>query len=336
MTNKLTYSIDGKEIIYESTLIDIDTIHFYKKNPRIATIVSAHGELISDDTIDKNLWDKNETHRLKRQIEKDGGLIHPIIVYDGMVLEGNTRLCCYRHLYQDTKDDRWRSIKSHVIRDKLSTDNIYRILCNEHITGKVKWDAYDKANMFNKMKDEDGMKLEEIAEIACESTASISNKMRAYNLMVEHEVINKDQYSHFEQLVTNGGIREIKKNLDPEIETKVIKLIKKGTLTKAPDVRSIAAIYKHKEARKRVFQKGEDVDQVYYDLKAKAPMTDSPLIKEVESLTKRVKSLRREERDAIATSKKDVSTVEKLTKEMLHLCREMDIKIHVPKNMRKG
>lgn len=336
MTNKLTFSIGGREVIYESTLIDINTIHFYEKNPRVATIVSEHKGQISDDIIDKSLWDKDETHRLKRQIEKDGGLIHPIIVYHEMVLEGNTRLCCYRHLYQETKDNRWRSIKSHVILDKLSNEDIYRILCNEHITGKIKWDPYDKANMFCIMKDEEGMKLEEIAEIACESTSSISKKMRAYNLMVEHGVINKDQYSHFEQLVNSGEIQEIKKNQDPEIETKVITLIKKGSLKKAPDVRYIGPIYKHKEARKRVFQNGEDVEQVYYDLKAKAPMTDSPLIKEVESLTKRVNSLRREERDAIAKNKRDISTIEKLTKEMLNLCREMGIKIYVPKNMRKG
>lgn len=335
MTKKLTYSIGGREVVYESTLIDINTIHFYEKNPRVATIVSEHEGQISDDIIDKSLWDKNETHRLKRQIEMDGGLIHPIIVYDEMVLEGNTRLCCYRHLYQETKDNRWKSIKSHIILDKLSNEDIYRILCNEHITGKIKWDAYDKANMFCKMKNEERMKLEEIAEIACESTASISNKMRAYNLMVEHGVTNKDKYSHFEQLVTNGEIREIKTKQDPEIETKVITLIKGGTLKKAPDVRSIGAIYKHKEARRRIFQKGEDVEQVYHDLKAKAPMTDSPFIKEVESLTKRVNSLRREERDLILNNNRDLSTIEKLTKELLHLCREMDIKIHVPKNMRK-
>lgn len=316
--------------------MDIFKISFYEKNPRVATIVSENEGQITDEIIDDCLWVKNDTHKLKRQIEKDGGLIHPIVVYDGKVLEGNTRLCCYRHLYQETKEDRWRNIKCNIIQDELAQEDVYRLLCTEHITGKVDWDAYDKANLFCKMKEEDGMKLEEIEEIAGESTASISNKIRAYKLMVENGVLAKDRYSHFEQLVTNKEIREIKQNQDPEIEEKVIDRIKDGTIRKATDIRSIGTIYKHKKARKRVFNGGEDAEQVYHDLKAKAPMTDSPIIKEVESLAKRVKTLPREKRNEIAMSNKDRSSIEKLTKELLNLCREMDIKIHVSKNLKKN
>ena len=333
---KNTFSIRGNEVKYESKLVDIFKLSFYEKNPRVATIVSEYKDLITNEIIDECLWAKNDTHKLKRQIEKDGGLIHSIVVYGRKVLEGNTRLCCYRHLYQETNDDRWRYIKCNIIQDEITQEDVYRLLCTEHITGKVEWDAYDKANMFCKMKDEDGMTLEDIEEIAGESTASISNKIQAYKLMVENGVVAKDHYSHFEQLVTNKEIRDIKKNQDPEIEKKVIERIKDGTIRKATDVRSIGTIYKHKEARKRVFKTGEDVEQVYHDLKAKAPMTDSPLIKEVESLAKRVKTLPREKRDDIAMSKKDRSSIERLTKELLNLCREMDIKIHVPKRMRKN
>ena len=335
MTKKVALSIRGKEINYEYRIVEISQLGFYENNPRIATIVSEHKGRVSDEIIDKCLWERDETHKLKRQIEKDGGLIHPIVVYEEKVLEGNTRLCCYRHLYQETKDHRWKAIKCHIILDKLSQEDIYRLLCTEHIAGKIEWDAYDKANLFCKMKDEDGMKLEEIEAVAGESTTSIHNKIRAYKLMVEHGVAEKDKYSHFEQLVMSKEIREIKKTQDPEIEKKVIERIKDGTVRKATDIRCIGAIYKHKEARKRVFKHGEDVEQVYHDVKAKAPMTDSPIIREVESLVKRVQSLTREERDAIKQNKRDRSRVEQLAKELLNLCREMDIKIHVPKNMQK-
>lgn len=336
MTKKVALSIRGKEINYEYRMVDISQIGFYEKNPRVATIVSEHKGRVSNEIIDKCLWEREETHKLKRQIEKDGGLIHPIIVYEGKTLEGNTRFCCYRHLYQETKDDRWKSIKCHIILDRLCQEDIYRLLCTEHITGKVEWDAYDKANLFCKMKDEDEMTLEEIEVIVGESTTSIYNKIRAYKLMVEHGVVEKDKYSHFEQLVMSGEIRKIKSTQDPEIEKKVIELIKDGTVRKATDIRSIGSIYKHKEARKRVFQTREDVEQVYHDLKAKAPMTDSPVIKEVESLVKRVQSLTRAERDAIKRNSRDRSKVEQLAKELINLCREMDIKIHLPKKMRKG
>jgi hypothetical protein len=336
MTEEVALSIMGKEIKYEPRTMGISQISFYEKNPRIATIVSEHKGKVTDEIIDECLWSRDETHKLKRSIEEDGGLINPIWVYNGKVLEGNTRLCCYRHLYAENMTPRWKSIKCNVILDALSQEEIYRLLCTEHITGKIDWDPYDKANLYCKMKGEDGLSLEKIAEIVGDSTATISYKMRAYKLMVANGVIDKKMYSHFEQLVMNEEIREIKRTQEPNIEQKVIERIKDGTVRKATDIRSIGTIWKHKEARKRVFQLGEDVEQVYHDVKATAPMTDSPIIREVEDLVRRVRSLTREERDAIKHNNRDCSKIEQLTTDLLDLCREMGITICLPKKMQKG
>jgi hypothetical protein len=334
MPEQPALSISGRELNYEFRMVDISDLHFFEDNPRVATIVSEHKEEVSDEIIDQALWQRPETHKWYRRIQKDGGLIHPLIVYDGKVLEGNTRLCCYRHLYEETKDSSWTKVKCHVITDSLTRTEIYRLLCTEHIEGKIDWDAYDKANMYRKMKDEDEMTLEQISELSGESTGTVANKIRAYKLMVENGVIEKDKYSHFEQLVMNGEIRGIKKDLDPQIEEKVIRGIKKGTIRTAPDIRLIPSIYKHKEARKRFMKFDEDVQDIYYDLKAKAPMTDSPLMCGIEDVLKRVRALTREQRDAIAKNGRDRSKVEQLTKEMIGLCMEMDVKIHIPKKKR--
>lgn len=336
MTDKETLSIRGQEINYQYRLLDINEIKYFEQNPRVATIVSEYKGKVTEQLIDKALWDREETHKLKRRIEKDGGLIHPILVYNNMVIEGNTRLCCYRHLFTDTNNIKWQTIKCNVITQNLSQEDIYRLLCTEHIAGKIDWDAYDKANMFCKMKDKEGMKIEQIEEISGESSSSISAKIRAYKMMIEYGVTEKEKYSHFEQLVQNAEIREIRIKQDPEIEIKIIERIKDGTIRRAPDIRKISAIYKHKQARKRVFQNGEDVEQVYHDLKARAPMTDSPIIKEIESLIKRVQILNRSERDSIKINNRDCSKVEELTRELINLCKEMEIKIYVPKAIRKG
>jgi len=334
-TDTVALSIRGREINYEYRLLGIEEIRFYRKNPRIATILAEHTGEITDEVIDGKLWERDDTHRLYRQIEKDGGLIHPIIVYRNEALEGNTRLCCYRHLYSTTNDERWRYIKCHIILDELTQDEIYRLLCTEHIEGKIDWDAYEKANLFCKMKKEEGMTLEQISEIINESPASIRNKIRAYELMVEHGIVDKNKYSHFEQLVSSGPIREIKKTQDKDIEKKVIKLIKEGKIKKATDIRKIGDIYKHKKARKRLFDQKDELDQVYVDLKAKAPMTDSPFMKDVEDLSRKVKKLRRGEREGLKRSKRDLAKIEQLVKELIRLCRELNIKIHIPKNMGK-
>lgn len=334
-TDKVTLSIRGREINYEYRVLDISEIQFYRKNPRIATILAEHPSEITDEVIHEILWDRNETHRLYGQIEKDGGLIHPILVYRNEVLEGNTRLCCYRHLYSTTKDEKWRYIKSHVILDELTQDDIYRLLCTEHIEGKIEWAAYEKANLYCKMKDEEGKTLEQIHDVVGESASTVGYKIKAYKLMVENGVVDRNKYSHFEQLVRNPEIQGIKKKREPKIEQNIIELIKEGKIPKATDVRFVPDIYKHKKARKRLFGQKEGIEQVYHDLKAKAPMTDSPFMKDVEGLVKKVKQLRREEREGLEQSKRDCAKIEQLVKELIKLCRELNIKIHVPKSMRK-
>jgi len=179
-TDDIALSIQGREINYDYQLIDITKVRFYRKNPRIATILAEYTGQITEEIIDQKLWDKNETHKLYRRIEKDGGLIHPILVYKDEVLEGNTRLCCYRHLFSRTNDNRWKYIKCHLILDDLTQDEIYRLLCTEHIEGKIEWDAYEKANLYRKMKDEEGMTLQQISTLVGESTPTVGYRIKAY------------------------------------------------------------------------------------------------------------------------------------------------------------
>lgn len=333
--NEVALSIRGREINYEYRVEDIYKLHFYEKNPRISTILAEYKGEVTDNIIDEKLFDQNETHKLKRRIEKDEGLIHPIVVYKSKVIEGNTRLCCYRHLHKETKNEKWRTIKCHLILDDLTQEEIYRLLCTEHIEGKIDWEAFEKANLFCKMKHEEGMTMDQISEVVGESSASVSNKIRAYKLMVEKGVVDKNKYSHFEQLVSSGNIREIKKVHDRDIENKVIELIKEGKIKKAQDIRKVGDIYKHKKARKRLFDLKEDIAQVYHDLKARAPMTDSAFMKDIEELIKKLRKISREEREGLWRSKRDCVKIEQLVKELIKFCRELNIKIYVPKSIRK-
>jgi len=151
--------------------------------------------------------------------------------------------------------------------------------------------------------------------------------------MRESGVTDKTRYSYFEQIAVSKPIKEISKT-DPDIVPKIVKKIKNNTIQKAESIRKIGAIYKNKEARKRAFGDNEVLEDVYIDLKAKAPMTDSTIMKNTDDLLKRVQTLTRAEREAIKTNNRDKSRIEYLTKELISLCSEMDIKIHIPKKIR--
>jgi hypothetical protein len=68
----ITLSIKGVEINYEYHLEETGDLRFYRKNPRIATILDEQSGEITDDFIDNVLWSRNETHKLYTSILKDG------------------------------------------------------------------------------------------------------------------------------------------------------------------------------------------------------------------------------------------------------------------------
>jgi len=50
-TDKVTLSIRGKEINYEYRVLNTDEVRFYRKNPRIATILDEHSGEITEEYI---------------------------------------------------------------------------------------------------------------------------------------------------------------------------------------------------------------------------------------------------------------------------------------------
>ena len=71
-----------------------------------------------------------------------------------------------------------------LLLSSISKIQLYRLLCNEHIVGKIKWDTYEKGNMLTKMKEEENMDWEEIEKISKLSVPVIKQHIEAYKLMV--------------------------------------------------------------------------------------------------------------------------------------------------------
>lgn len=320
--------IRGNAINFKEKLLDINEVSFYENNPRIASIISTiPKEGLTNELIDEKLWENNSTHKLKRQIEADGGLIHPIIVYNNKVLEGNTRLCGYRHLFEETEDSKWKFIRAQVILDELSQDDIYRLLCSEHIDGKIEWDPFEKGNLFHKMHTEELKNIEDIATLTNESRNSIKQMIKAYELMVEGGETNKKRFSHFLELVKSDGIRKHKKK-DPEVEGKVVELIKEGAFKDAKDLRKVSAVLDDKKSKKKLFEEKEDFDKVYDELKNKNPLIGTTFYGDVNNLYNKLVKMTRSNRDKLKNSGKICQKIKKLTKEFIKLCEELEITIN--------
>ena len=325
----LELPMDGQKIKAEYEELDIFKLHFDPQNPRVGSVLKRHSDEVSDEFIDKQLWNKNQTHQLFKDIEMAGGLLDPIIVYQGKVLEGNTRLCCYRHLYEEADQrnkQKWRHISCKVILEHLSPKQIHMMLCNFHIVRKNEWDTYEKGNYLTKMIEEDDLDYEYVSKITHLSVPDIRYHIKAFKIMVEEKDTNIKRYSHYLETCKNQKIQALKKT-DPEIEKKIITAIKTNRFKDAKDVRKVPVICEDPRAKKRLFEYGEPADEVFIALKAQSPMAGSSLLNATKDLTKRLKKLTREEREGL-TKKEYKEHIKELTEELTKLCKELDIKIN--------
>lgn len=328
-------NISGVCIPCKYDKLDIYKLEFFEENPRIGSIIEKHKDRVDQSFIDSKLWERNETHVLKRRIEEDGGLIHPILIHGNKVIEGNTRLCAYRHLYEETKSDKWKTIECQILLTDIDKKQVYRLLCNEHIVGKIEWDTYEKGNMLTRMLEEENMDYEEIKNISKLSVPKIRENIAAYKLMVKENDSNPRRFSHYVQLVINQEVKKISKNKDSQIYKKVVDAIKNDQFPDAKHIRHIHEVYNDKTSRKRFFEEGEEFPQVYYDLKATKITLSSTFLKTVEDLTERMGKLTREEREEIKDSNEGKIKVEKLFKNLVNFCSELNIEIHIPNKFMK-
>ena len=189
-------------------------------------------------------------------------------------------------------------------------------------------DTFEKGCWLTRMHEEDHYTLEEIKEITRLSIPIILTHIKAYKTMVKENISDSRKFSHFVQLYSNSEIKKIQKEKDPEIYRKAINAIKSGQFKDAKDIRKIPVICKDKKSKKRLFDNGEDSEEVYIDLKSKAPTIDSVFIRSVEDITERLRNLQRGERERIAENKREIDKIKKLAKEIIKLCKELGINVH--------
>lgn len=318
-------NLEGEKIPVKYEEIDILKLKFFPENPRILSIILQNPKIKeNDELLEKEMWQKNETKKLYKSIVKHGGLIHPIIVHKDFVLEGNTRLCCYRNLYKTNKDEKWKKIPCQILKvDKLSKDKIDTLLGNEHIIGKQEWDTFEKGCWMSKMLNEDKYNYEKIAEIVGHSIKWVKDHISAYDTMVAEKVIDRSKFSHFVQIFANGEIRKIKNQKDKNVIKEAIKMVKNDQIPTAQDVRKLPILWHDKRSKKRLLE-GEKITDTYHLQKARDITLGNTFLSHAKDLVERMSNLTRAEREEISKDNKGKNLIEKLAGESNALLREIN------------
>lgn len=259
-------SIGGRDVHAETKEIDISRLRYYPDNPRINYILSKLGKDLDQEKIEEALWKLDSTKLLAEDIRKNGGLIDEIWAMGDYVIEGNRRLCAYRHIYRDSSAEerpKWQKIRTKILSERLNPKELFSFLGKLHIQGKQPWDPYEKASYIYRTINENQMLIQEVSEIVGMDPSAIKIQIKAYELMknkflpslteLADEKTELKKFSIFEEYFKSADLQEMAQK-NPEIldSEKFVSWVREGRIRSAAyDVKKdLYAILKSKPARK--------------------------------------------------------------------------------------
>lgn len=250
---EISIAVDVKEV-------PVETLRYYKSNPRIFSILKHLGAKVSQEVIQSELWKLDSTKDLYRDILKNGGLVEEILVRNGEVLEGNSRLCAYRHLLDKAKKkkdrreiDRWSRIRAKVLPADAGEEAVFAILGILHIRGKAKWLPYEQASYLYRQSDDFRKTYRELAEQIGVSEADVKSSVEAYKMMEKNKINDPSKFSYFVEYVKSRKMKEAAESLPPDrdLDTLFVGWVDNEEIPKAENVRDLPLVLKDKKARRR-------------------------------------------------------------------------------------
>jgi hypothetical protein len=286
-------SLGSKQIEVVLAEVPVHTLKLDRTNPRIQYQLEANG--LGADAQQEDLrnlfWGSPVTKRLKRDIERNGGLIEPIIISgkDGTTLNGNRRLTSYLMLHKEFPDDeRWMKIRAFILPPEVTLETVDELLSEQLVTPKNVWTPFEQAaHLF--WLSEKGYEHKALAQAHRMSRSRLTAKLKAYRLMRIYLGMARDvgkeikdgaqKYSWFEEFY-----KKCKPNKKvptrvyngKELERKFCEWLLNDQLLQAADFLKLDDCLKDKRAI-GILDKGGGIDNAHNQAAANRPELTSEL-----------------------------------------------------------
>jgi len=325
-----TITIAGREIKCEIENIDIFKLNYSTRNPRVNSILSSYEGDITQKIIEEKLWDLDSTKDLFRDILKNKGLIEEIIVKGNEVLEGNSRLCSYRHAYEKAKPEEkeiWKYIRARVLPDDVTEEEIFIILGTFHIKGKAKWRTYEQASYLAKMINDFGKTPKEISEMIGINEIEIKRMIESYDAMNCGGVKDLDKFSYFLEYFKNRKIEKLRDE-NSHLINDFIKLVKEERIPDAQKVRDLPVILSDTKAKRAFIDRGEEWESALDIAHKRHPEAESSFYSNLKKTTRILQNAKIHKiKEEIEENKSRQYVIKNLIKEVKRFCRNLDLKI---------
>lgn len=228
----------GEQIKVTNVWLDQTQLLFYAENPRIYSRVwTSHDEEPTQEAIEQELCSADYVRDgLVKSIRHNGGLIEPVLVRQGVVLEGNSRLAAYRLLNNSIERGKWRYIRARVLPPDLSESMVFSLLGEYHINGKKDWQPFEQAGYLWRRANRHDVKIDVLKAELGLSSQMIKHLIRVYDFMMEHEDRDATRWSYYDELL-KGKRFEKARSIEPNFDDIVAGMVKHGQIANAMKLR---------------------------------------------------------------------------------------------------
>ena len=217
------------EIRHEA--IPQNELKFFIENPRVYSMFDRSTSEPTQAEMESKMCECDDVKELRDSIEENGGLAVPIVVCNGVVIEGNRRLAAYRMLYK--KDPKkWTFIQADILPDDTPDSAILIYLGQIHIVGQKDWAPFEQAGFLYRSLKTTGMSTKEMSESTCIKHSSVKKMVSVYEFMIKNDDQESNHWSYYEQYLTNKAISKARL-ADERLDGKIVIDIKAGRITDA-------------------------------------------------------------------------------------------------------
>ena len=178
---------------------------------------------LSDKEMEKIIWEEKDTGKLHDSI-LDAKVLYesPVITSNNVVIEGNRRVVCLRHLQKDAKAGLLSGIeKNHfdtIACKQIPSDtpplDVDLFVASIHIKGKKKWPPYNRAKqlaVLNESLSYDHLaKRLGMGKVTIIRMVNIYEQMLKYHKRYESDEDWHDKFSYFDELYKKRGLDEFR------------------------------------------------------------------------------------------------------------------------------
>ena len=293
-----TIAIQGRNIPYDRGAVGIEECVLDPQNPRIQFLVGQRPGAVSEKDLDELIWEKDAVKALGQSILQNGGVYEAIIVQRKsgkfLVREGNCRTVACRHLLgQHPNDGRFKMMPAMIFDVDLTEEDLAVLLADMHVSGKLRWDAYEQAKHVSDLFNVYGKTYEWLSNHLRLSKGKIRELLEAYQATTEYlslhpTPLNVKKFAVFHEVMKKKELRERFKE-DSRFKQSFHKWIDEERINDSKQVRGLPMILGNTEAVAALGQSGfEDAQRV---LVREDPSLRSDTFFAIKQATEKVKTL---------------------------------------------